>query len=326
MNWLASNFARAFAIVTILVGVNSARADAIVRITQESPVSCTEPCERSAVIFIHGILGSQATWENKAKTTSWPIMLAIDPELKGSIDVYRVDYDSFLFSAGPSIVDVLKGLEEQLDAILIEKQYKKVFLIGHSLGGNVARAYLMHIKAAFGHRALSSFNLTFTLGTPVQGSDLANIARLASSNQQIRVLRPIKINDFGQLLNLTLNDIENKHQQVFCPKLLSYAAYEKLPEPMIGLVVSEGSATASASVAKGFDRTHTTLVKPEDREDDVYKWVKSNMMACIKGSTICQPRTPACGSLPEGWPNPKFEVTPALKPGSSVPIPKVYNP
>lgn len=303
-----------------------------VRITHESAEDCSIPCDRTAVVFIHGIIGSKATWSADSSNGYWPDLLATDPSLGSKLDVYRVDYDSFLFEAGPSIVDVLRSLQTQLDEIFLKKQYKTAILIGHSLGGNIARAYLMHVKARFGHRALSTFRLTFTLGTPVLGSELATIARVGSSNQQLRVLLPIKVNDFGQFLNLTLSDIENKHQQVYCPRLYRFAAFEEKPLPVVGLVVSKASATADSNESMGFSEDHISISKPKDRSSDIYVWVKDKIAACLKpfkdrgfeGS--CNYPLMLCGQTPEGWPNSRFDLVPRLEPGASAPLSKVPNP
>jgi triacylglycerol esterase/lipase EstA (alpha/beta hydrolase family) len=62
------------------------------------------------------------------------------------VDIYRVDYDSYLFSRGPSLQSVVDELDAQLDKVmLVEKKYRAVVLICHSLGGNIARAYLKHV-------------------------------------------------------------------------------------------------------------------------------------------------------------------------------------
>ena len=293
-----------------------ARAE-VVRVIDESQIACATPCERAAVVFIHGILGSKETWQSG--TTFWPTLLASDPNIGDKVDVYRVDFDSYLFAPGPSLVDVLRELQERLDSLLEAKQYSKVFLVGHSLGGNIARDYLLHIKAKYGHRALSIFRVTYTLGTPMLGSSLTSLASFASQNQQLRVLLPIKVNDFQQLLNLTLEDIVNKHHQVYCPEMSVFAAYETKPMGLAGIVVTKESATGYANTTQGFDKNHSTLVKPQDRSDLVYRWVADSMGTCIAGRDYCStPILPDCGRLPEGWPNPRFEVIPRLSPATRV--------
>lgn len=287
----------------------------VVRVVHESQGTCSAPCQKAAVVFIHGLMGSKETWQNG--TSFWPSLLATDPDIGDKVDVYRVDFDSYLFAPGPSIVDVLGELQEQLDSLFETNQYSKIFLVGHSLGGNIARAYLLHIKAKYGHRVLSLFPVTYTLGTPMLGSSLAPIALFASQNQHLRVLLPIKVNDFQQLLNLTLVDMMNKHHHFFCPQMSLFAAYEMQPMGIAGIVVSKESATIYSTFTRGFNKNHSTLVKPLNRSDLAYKWVTDSMSTCIAGKDYCsKPILPDCGRLPEGWPNPQFEVVPRLSPAS----------
>jgi len=255
-------------------------------------------------VFFHGILGSRETWRNSAETDYWPTMLAADPDIKERIEVFRVDYDSFLFSSGPAMVDVSKAVADKLDTLFKRQKYRRAFLIGHSLGGNVARQYLLHVNNRYGHRALSTFRLVFTLGTPMEGSSLATIARLASANQQLRVLQPIRVNDFQQLLNATMDDLTAKHRGV-CPSLRVLSAFETKPVAVVGIVVSKESATKYADESLGFDRDHFGLAKPADRNDSLYLWVKDNLLACTAERQPCDgSMTPNCAPLLGGWPDP----------------------
>jgi pimeloyl-ACP methyl ester carboxylesterase len=280
----------------------------------ESEHVCEAKCDRTAVIFIHGLTGSRDTWYNEKTHFFWPQQLATDVDVSNGIDVYRVDYDSYLFGPSPPFVDILTALEGKLDSLFELHQYPKAVIVAHSLGGNVARAYLLHVKARFGHRALSSFRMIYTFGTPMEGSSLAAVARLASSNPQIRVLQPIKVNDFLQLLNLTLEDVVNKHHDVYCPPLIFFAGYEQRPVPGIWIIVSQRSATLHANVIKAFDKNHIDMVKPGDRRDPAYQWVKDGIVTCLKDSATCPSfMTPDCGNLPEGYPTPSSEVTTKLR-------------
>ena len=74
----------------------SAQAD-VVRVEIEQVGDCAVPCDRVAVIFVHGLGGSRETWLNTSGSTQvyWPQLLAEDPELGAKLDIYRVDYDSY---------------------------------------------------------------------------------------------------------------------------------------------------------------------------------------------------------------------------------------
>lgn len=287
-------------LLSLLLVTIAAEAE-VVDLIDVSKSNCNAPCERAAVVFIHGITGSKDTWENG--NNSWPNLLANDPSIGDKVDVWRIDFDSYLFFQGPSLVDVMLSLQKQLDRLFERKKYSTVFFVGHSLGGNIARAYLLHIKAKYGHRVLSRFRVTYTLGTPMLGSSLAKLATFVSRNQQFRVLLPIKVNDFQQLLNMTLLQTASKNYNLSCPGTFLVSAYEKKKIAGV-IVVSEESATESAADSRGFQKDHLTLAKPQDRIDDVYKWVTESMATCLAGEHFCsEPIRRECGRLPDGWPD-----------------------
>src|SRR5262245_32391489 len=77
------------------------KADSGLRLAAESAEPCAEPCNRAAVVFIHGYTGTRATWTSTSGQVYWPALLAGDSDLKDRLDVYSVVYDSFLYSGPP---------------------------------------------------------------------------------------------------------------------------------------------------------------------------------------------------------------------------------
>ncbi|WP_083543378.1 esterase/lipase family protein [Bradyrhizobium sp. CCGE-LA001] len=270
----------------------SGGAFAQARLTHEYTERCELPCTRTAVIFVHGITGSQLTWGDPATRTYWPQLLANDIGQSSSLDVYRVDYDSRTF-VGPAAVAIAQSVERQLDDLMLRKRYQRVIFVAHSLGGIITRTYLVHVKTRFGHGALSRFRLVITLGTPNEGSSLASLAQWASDNEQVRVLRPIDVNDFQQLLNAITSDIAEKHEA--CASLRTFAAYEELPAGpagILGIIVSQPSATRGAFASRGFSKDHFGLAKPSSHTDPVYIWVKEAIQGCVRGNEPACPLKP----------------------------------
>jgi pimeloyl-ACP methyl ester carboxylesterase len=277
-------------IICLVFSQCGAHAELIARLVPQRTVNCDSPCGRTAVIFIHGITGSRETWGNPEGDLYWPNMLSTESDLRNGLDIYQIDYDSTTFS-GPAVVPIVKALETQLDDLLRDKKYSKVVFIAHSLGGMIVRSYLLHVKARFGHGALSRFRMVITLGTPNEGSSLASIAQLATFNEQIRVLRPIDVNDFDQLLNKTMGEIQLKHEG--CLSLRTFSAFEKVPVIGLGLIVTEQSATVDAFAKIGFDKNHLQLPKPTSSTDPVYKWATDLVSACVNNdSGVCPTATP----------------------------------
>ena len=226
-------------------------ASAQVTIIQDGDSSCPTPCSRIAVIFVHGLTGSQKTWAN-GTGSSFPKLLAEDSTLLGKLDVYSVSYAS-LWNSGPSIDQVIDEFSTELDNLIKKKRYSKIVFIAHSLGGNIARDYLAHVKHLYGHAALSRFRLVITLGTPFNGASLAKFAELFSSNEQIRSLIDIRKNDFLQLLDRTQSETLQKRINNQCSPLEFDAGYETQPVGL-ALIVSKESATSRATRTAGFQQ------------------------------------------------------------------------
>lgn len=299
----------------LCLGVGTARAE----VSMSNPVSleripipsttCGYPCNRVAVIFIHGITGDRTTWVNG--TADWPQLLAEDTALRreiGDMDVFRVEYYSTR-NDGPSVPSISKALAKKLDDVLFGRGYSKIVMVCHSLGGIFCREHLLHVKLRWGHPYLSLFKATIALGTPLKGSDQADrwIIR-ASANEQVRVLRPIDVNDFLALLNNSTEEFTEKRETLGCPEVQFYAGYEKQDTPLIPgtsrpawRIVTKTSATAGVNIrnVEGFDKDHFELVKPADRSDRVYEWVAGILRTCgPNGGTCSEPLSSMCGRPP----------------------------
>ena len=272
--------------------------DEIVRVEGEKLSTCSTPCDRIAVIFVHGITGAKSTWQND-NGAYWPHLLADDPRIGAKLDIYRVDYDSFILAPGPSAEDVVAALAVKLDDLIFrEKQYKKVVFICHSLGGIFCRRHLMHIKARYSHKYASIFGLIVTLGTPMRGSELTKFARFGSQKQQFRVLAEDDVNDFLHFLRHLNRDFDLKRNDV-CGRITYLAGYETLPVFPMGVIVPKESAVPLATEEKGFARNHIDLVKPPGRNDQVYDWVKDAIVQCEAGTAMCRPIQASCpGAMP----------------------------
>ncbi|USX12183.1 alpha/beta fold hydrolase [Oxalobacteraceae bacterium OTU3CAMAD1] len=290
-------------LLSTLLWAPMANADDIVRITRQPGPDCQAPCSRVAVVFFHGLNGSAETWKNPDTKKEWPRLLAEDRNFAGLLDVYTVSYDSFLFAGNPSFTQVLKEMSRQLDDLLFQKKYSKIVLVGHSLGGNFARAYLLHVKSEYGHIPLSAFRLMYTLGTPIKGSQLATFARFLTPNPHLRVLLPLPINDFQQKLEMDWTSALNKQFRHFCDKIEVHSAYEKIATLPVGIIVPRDSASAAGDYTKGFDLDHGGLAKPPDTQALIYKWVASGLHACVIGESACTVRNeyPNCGREPTAF-------------------------
>lgn len=129
---------------------------------------CIQPSANAvAVVFLHGILSDgEAAWG----TPSWPSLLASDSDLSGTgvfVFCYRTDPSSGAYSIG----DAADNLREYFDLDDLWKA-KQIILVGHSMGGVVARKFVLAQQAKFLTNR-TGLGL-FLIASPSLGSDVAS--------------------------------------------------------------------------------------------------------------------------------------------------------
>jgi len=108
---------------------------------------------RTPIVLIHGYRCNRGTWVRlhaALRRAGWPVVTVnLEP-------------------SGASISSFAKQLARRIDEVLLESGSERVILIGHSMGGLVARHYV----ARFGDGAVRA---VITLGTPHHGTEIARL-------------------------------------------------------------------------------------------------------------------------------------------------------
>ncbi len=236
------------------------------------------PGTQTLVIFVHGLGGRRfETWQK------FPEFLQ---EEISCIDVGLYQYataSSRFFRATPNIRDQAQTLAH---IIRNEKTYERIILIGHSLGGIMnmgAIEYLLRTEEG----ALDRIKALFLMATPQLGSSRVPwLTRVFSKDA--RVLYPY--NDY-------LNDIHEafaNHINPFANRTMTKSSQpmRKLPVFVVtadrDLLVDKLSAgswipTSQKNHARG---SHTSIVKPERKSSDAYKWVREKISECCPDLTL----------------------------------------
>lgn len=163
------------------------------------------------IILIHGLGAPDTTWVNDG--VSWIDLLLTDKELL-NMDVATASYDTahlanrilssagvkkfkigmfktFSVAKGPftSLEILARELKREVDSHRIQK-YKRVILVGHSMGGLIAVRYLLE---EIEHNQAHNIKGLISLATPYNGSSFALYSQLIKSlnkHAQIPSLEP----------------------------------------------------------------------------------------------------------------------------------------
>ena len=281
--------------LALLLSPIAAKARDFVELVSELPGNCERDCgNRDAVVFIHGIFGSRDSF--RSGQFFWPQRL---PLVSGGrvVDVFSVQYDTSLlqgFWKDPAQFDeVVDELVSRLfddpthrnEGLLTSRGYRSLGFIAHSLGGNLAAAYLHSIKSFAGHKARARHSFLITLGTPVLGSQIANsytvlkdrlpglandplLDSLAVNNTFLRMFRRWRVEE------------NSKANRFHCRPVDLVVAVEKAPVgPFV--VVDESSASELRDIAteiRAFNGyNHLRIAKPESETDPLYQWVSKTI-------------------------------------------------
>ncbi len=164
-------------------------------------------------------------------------------------------------------------MEFEIGELLKRHPYRTLRIVAHSMGGLVAREYILRRQ----HHAHPQLKLTnvVTLATPNNGSELAKLGWLIPENRQVEELRHIdKGNTYLESLN---KDWNREFKGGAHPRhVLLFAGYEELAMTVLGQIVTLSSAIPYADASMGFQEDHIDIAKPKER-NTLYRWVKAKL-------------------------------------------------
>lgn len=225
--------------------------------------------------FVHGIYSSASTW---AELLS---LITADNELQSlAYDVY--EYPSRFFGIPflqkmLNIPELASGLRTQINAHFGSK--RRVRLVGHSLGGVIARRFL--VEELRSNRSIERFSL-MALASPHGGSDLARIGRRMSLlRNQVAQLVPAS----EELLSLTRDWKEFNVEELIEVQYVAGGA-DAVVDLKSSLPLLHHD---KCHVIAGCD--HSSIARPTNADDLNYVLIKKFLLNQLGHQTPSKPRS-----------------------------------
>lgn len=212
------------------------------------PPLCRKSGNTQLLIFIHGWNGDpNNTWKK------FPELACADPTLSG-IDVVAVNYPTFAKRRNLNIVGLAKWVNDEINKLDRNQQYKVIVVVAHSMGGLIGREITINRKLS----DQQSIGLLVEIATPHAGANIAGMSKALGISSD---LAEEMIGDSIVLNALTLQWFSLKKNR---PKTFCFTS----PQDR---VVSVQSALAFCDEGTEYPMWgHTEMVKPPSASDVRY--------------------------------------------------------
>lgn len=162
------------------------------------------PNSKNLIVFIHGFTGGEKTWIKDDQTKPFIDLFLNDDKVNSNFDIGIFQYYTELIKFFPKTKAIIGLFTSKKTTVnlpineishLLESQlrysyseYENIVLIGHSMGGLVAKRYILNDIAK---NSTSRVKLYVSLATPHSGSDFATYGKTIINNLQIKDLSPL---------------------------------------------------------------------------------------------------------------------------------------
>jgi len=240
--------------------------------------------KENIVLFVHGFKGGKETWMTENKPSNFIQYLLDEEKINGNFDFAIFDYftkvtdafqivsfirklrdSSVRMKKNLSIDDLSDLLQSEVD-ITLEK-YKKIVLVGHSMGGLVSKAYIL--KAL---KNKSKISLYVSIAVPHNGTKLADLAKIVFNSPQLDDLKPLQ--EHNHIITQTWINSRNElprtiyHQGKLDTIVPKTSAVGFDPRPDLEVVYS--------------NHDHTSIIRPKSPYDVVVASTSKALIALVE--------------------------------------------
>jgi pimeloyl-ACP methyl ester carboxylesterase len=211
------------------------------------------------IVFIHGVFGDgTSTWTNPATGAYFPALIRDDKTFDG-VDIWVHEFDTPKLRSTYTIDELADHLRKYLNNDNVIANHRQVIFVCHSLGGLVARAYLLKYRLP-----VSQVPMIYFFSTPTTGADVATLASFISANPQLTDMRKMTTDSPGMTGTWQGQWAASEYNHA----TLSYCGYETLPIHGVQIVQRESATNLCNTRFDPIRRDHIAIVKPTDNTSD----------------------------------------------------------
>jgi pimeloyl-ACP methyl ester carboxylesterase len=202
-------------------------------------------------------------------------------------DVYIYGYYSPRMGHASDLNELsTKFAEDLLHIDNMFANYQEIDFITHSMGGLVTKGMLVQLNNPPQYPDLQKVRCVIYISVPSSGASVADVASWFSRNPQFKSMTANESNNYLQAIDGQWRKLLNQRTSEH-PFPRTFSAYETLPTDGVKVVPSLYTSQLADSDVIAFDYNHISIVKPDSRENDVYKWARANIL----NSSNPQPET-----------------------------------
>jgi len=219
------------------------------------------------ILFVHGFLGDAVeTWGEFEN-----LLTKHERDIFENYDVRFFDYPSGILN-DPKIQTLAKALRTSIEHDYPE--YDEIVLVCHSMGGLVAKKYLLD-EIKFHEVDILKVKKVIFYDTPHNGADIANYGKIFP-NKQIKQMATTS--DFIEFLNTDIYTLDIS--QYICMKYV--IAEQKYKSIKVVSTMSAQAIWANRDTETLIDKHHVDCCKPKDIDDLSYKILKKFVLSDCK--------------------------------------------
>ncbi|KAJ2902781.1 NACHT and WD domain-containing protein [Zalerion maritima] len=245
-------------------------------------------CPVVDIVFIHGLGGgSRKTWSKSTNPAHfWPMSWLPEDQDFQHARIHTFGYKADWGERRQSFLSILDFAQALLGELRnnpeIRREHTRIILVGHSMGGCVAKkTYILARQESACHDLARRFHSMFFLGTPHRGSDLASILQ-----NMLAVAWGSKPFVTDLVPNSTALTEINDSFRHSAADLHLWSFYETLPVKTgvsNRVVVEKYSATLGYQneQVSALDADHRDMCKYKDPSDPNYRKVRNSLCTAV---------------------------------------------